>query len=47
MNGSIYAGEWRPYEKVEPERLQAFIEFLIENPYAQIKLAAEVTQIKY
>ena len=47
MNGSIYAQEWRPYEKVEPERLQAFIEFLIENPQAQIKLAAEVTQIKY
>ena len=47
MNGSIYASEWRPYKKVEPERLQAFLEHLIENPHAQIKHAADVHQIKY
>ena len=47
MNYSIYAPEWRPYDRVEPERLEAFLEFLIVHPTAMIKHAAEANQIKY
>ena len=37
----------RTYIQVEDDRLESFIQFMIDNPSEEIKEAAHVTGIKY
>ena len=37
----------RTYVQVEDDRLDSFIQFMIDNPKEEIKVAAHVTGIKY